>query len=581
MSWANYREGLLLKEKINIVPAKSTIEPQVALLVHVAASVFSISLLALAVILTGLRRLNAEEISSIETYINNIINIHKNSIIAQNSDNIPEKIVVKNFDVVGSSVFSKQELTEAIKSFRDRPITLAELFQARSIITKLYTDQGYVNSGAYIPPQELNDGTVKIAVVEGQLVGIQVSGTKRLSDKYISSRIEAAAKKPVNIDSLLSALQLLQLDPLIDHISAELSAGIHPGTSLLDIQIEEADVFNIAISLNNHRSPSVGTNQRSVGLNHGNLLGFGDQFNFNYTNTNGSNSFDFAYSLPLNSQNGRIKAAYGSNSNNVIEDPFTPLDIESKSRYYDLSLRQPLILKPNQEFAIGMSFSRTESETFLLDSGFPLSRGADDNGETKVSAIRFFQEFVNRDATKVLAFRSQFSVGVDAFNATINDQEPDSTFFAWRGQSQWVRRLDEDFLLLLRGDIQLAGGSLVPLEQFRLGGADSARGYRQDLTLGDNGLFTSAELRIPVLRWKKIDALVQIAPFVDIGTSWNSDDFEVINPTLSSLGIGFLFSSGTNFNARLDWGIPLVDVETEGNSLQEDGVYFSLDYNFF
>lgn len=306
--------------EINIVPVGSAIEPEVAKLVQVAAPVFSISLLALAVILTGLQPLNAEEISSIETHNNN----NKNSIIAQDADNIPERIVVKNFDVVGSSVFSKQELTEAIKSYRDRPLTLSELFQARSIITKLYSDQGYVNSGAYIPPQELNDGTVKIAVVEGQLAGIKVSGKKHLSDKYISSRIEAAAKKPVNIDSLLSALQLLRLDPLIDNISAELSAGIHPGTSLLDIQIQEADVFNLATSLNNHRSPSVGTNQRSVGLNHGNLLGFGDQFNFNYTNTNGSNSFDFAYSLPLNSKNGKIEAAYGSNSNNVIEDPFTP-----------------------------------------------------------------------------------------------------------------------------------------------------------------------------------------------------------------------------------------------------------------
>ena len=564
--------------EIKIVSAKSAIKLKVVKLVQLATPIFSISLLALVVISTGFQPLNAEEISSLETHNNNN---KKNSIIAQDADNIPERIIVKNFDVVGSSIFSKQELTEAIKSYRDRPLTLSELFQVRTIITKLYSDQGYVNSGAYIPPQELNDGTVKIAVLEGQLAGIKVSGTKRLSDKYISSRIEAAAKKPVNIDSLLSALQLLRLDPLIDNISAELSAGIHPGTSLLDIQIQEADVFNIATSLNNHRSPSVGTNQRSVGLNHGNLLGFGDQFNFNYTNTNGSNSFDFAYSLPLNSKNGRIKAAYGSNSNNVIEDPFTPLDIESKSRYYDLTLRQPLILKPNQEFAIGMSFSRTESETFLLDSGFPLSRGADDNGETKVSALRLFQEFVNRDAQKVLAFRSQFSIGVDAFNATINNQAPDSTFFAWRGQSQWVRRLDEDLLLLLRGDVQLAGGSLVPLEQFRVGGANSARGYRQDLTLGDNGLFTSAELRIPVLRWKKIDALVQIAPFFDIGTSWNSDGVEVINSTLPSLGMGFLFSRGTNFNARLDWGIPLVDVETEGNSLQEDGVYFSLDYNFF
>lgn len=505
---------------------------------------------------------------------------NQESFIARES-NVPKQIFVKKFQVVGSSVFSQQELNKAIKSYRDRPLTLPELFQARSTITKLYTDKGYVNSGAYIPPQELNNGTVKIAVLEGKLEGINISGTKHLSDKYISSRIETAAGTPVNLESLLSALQLLRLNPLVENVSAELSAGISPGTSLLDIKINEADVFNVSTSFNNNRSPSVGSNQRSVGLNQGNLLGFGDQFNFNYTNTSGSNSFDVAYALPINSKNGTIKAGFGTNSNNIIEEPFNVLDIQSKSRYYELNLRQPLILKPNQEFAIGLSLARTESETSLLDNDSQLSRGANEDGETKISAIRLFQEYINRNDKKVLALRSQFSFGVDTLNATINDNgEPDSTFFAWRGQSQWVRKLGEDFLFLLRGDIQLSGGALVPLEQFRVGGVNSARGYRQDLILGDNGIFTSAELRIPVLRFKKIDGLVQIAPFFDFGTVWNSDELEVDNSALPSIGVGLNFSTGTNFNARLDWGIPLVNVETEGNSLQEDGIYFSLDYNF-
>ncbi|WP_019505635.1 ShlB/FhaC/HecB family hemolysin secretion/activation protein [Pleurocapsa sp. PCC 7319] len=581
--------------------------------IHRYLSSPSISWLALALVFTGVQPLNAEEVGLIKTaehkdsshHYSELLTkslpipktktqergnnqqkslstpAHQDSIIAQNSDDIPEEIVVKNFEVVGSSVFSREELVAKIKPYRNRPLTLPELFQVKSVITKLYTDRGYVNSGAYIPPQELDDGTVKIAVLEGQLEEINVSGTKHLSPKYISSRLEAAAGKPLNVDSLLSALQLLRLNPLIDNISAELSAGIRPGTSLLDIEIKEADVFNISTSLNNNRSPSVGSNQRSVGLNHGNLFGFGDQFSFNYTNTEGSNSFDFAYALPVNTKNGTIKAAYSSNDNDVIEEPFTPLDIESKSRYYELSFRQPLILKPNQEFSIGLSLSHTDSESFLLDDTFPLSRGADENGETRISAIRLFQEFVNRNDKQVLAFRSQFSIGVDALNATINDDQPDSTFFAWRGQSQWVRELDEDLLLLLRGDAQLSGGSLVSLEQFRIGGVSSARGYRQDLSLGDNGLFASAELRIPILRLRKIDGLVQIAPFIDIGTVWNNDEVEIANTTLPSLGVGLNFATGTNFNARLDWGIPIVNIDNEGDSLQEDGIYFSIDYNFF
>lgn len=497
-------------------------------------------------------------------------------------EQMPSQIVVTNFEFLGNSVFSSQELNQVVKSYRDRPLTLSELFQARTAITKIYTDQGYVNSGAYIPPQELDQGKVQIAVIEGQLEEIKVVGTKRLSPNYISERIQAAAAQPVNVDDLLAALQLLRLDPLIENISAELSAGIRPGTSLLEIEIEEADVFNLTTSFSNKRSPSVGSGQRTVGLNHGNLLGWGDQFNLQYANTDGSNGFDLSYGLPFNSQNGTIKASYALNQNNVIEEPFTAIDIESSSRYYQLSLRQPVIFEPTQEFALGLSFTRTASETFLLDESFPISRGANEDGETKITALRLFQEYVNRNEHQVLAFRSQFSLGVDIFNPTINHNgEPDSTFLSWRGQSQWVRSLDQDLLLILRGDAQFAGGSLLPLEQFRLGGVNSVRGYRQDLSLGDNGIFASAELQIPIWRWQKADGLLQIAPFVDLGTIWNNGDLAISNTTLPSVGVGLNFSLGTKLNARLDWGIPLTSVEGQGDSLQEDGVYFSIDSDFF
>ena len=494
----------------------------------------------------------------------------------------PQSIKIDNFEIVGSSVFSQQKLQEVTEPFVGRPLSFAELFQVRSAITKLYTDNGYINSGAYIPEQEINSGKLTIQILEGGLEAINVTGTKRLDPNYIRKRLEIAAGKPVHVDSLLEALQMLRIDPLVENISAELSAGISPGTSLLDIEIEEADAFTVATTFDNARSPSVGTNRRIVGLNHKNLLGFGDNFDFKYTNTDGSNSFDFAYAIPINARNGKLSFSYGMNSNDVIEEPFNPLDIESESRYYELSFRQPIIQKPNTELSLGLAFSRLESETSLLDTPFALSRGADEEGRTRISAVRFFQEWVNRNEKQVIAARSQFSIGVDIFDATINEDAPDSSFFAWRGQGQWVRRLDEDFLFLLRGDVQLSTSSLVPLEQFRVGGFNSVRGYRQDLLLGDNGLFASAELRIPILRISSLDGVVQLAPFFDIGTIWNKDDeIEIENDILPSIGLGLNFSAGDRFSARLDWGIPLVDIDIDSNSLQEDGIYFSINYNFF
>ena len=497
-------------------------------------------------------------------------------------DNIPKSVTIESFEIIGSTVFSQEELQEVVRPFVGRPLSFAELFQVRSAITKLYTDNGYINSGAYIPEQEINSGKLTIQILEGELEAINVTGTKRLNPNYVRKRLEIAASKPVNVDSLLEALQMLRLDPLIKNVSAELSAGIRPGTSLLDIEIEEADAFTIPVTLDNGRSPSVGTNRRIIGLTHKNLLGFADRFDFQYTNTDGSDSFDLAYTLPINARNGQLSFRYGTTSNDVIEEPFNPLDIESESRYYELNFRQPIIQKPNTELSLGLTFSRLESETSLLDTPFALSPGADDEGRTRISALRFSQEWVNRNEKQVLAARSQFSIGVDIFEATINEDAPDSSFFAWRGQGQWVRRLDRDFLFLLRGDVQLSTSALVPLEQFRVGGFDSVRGYRQDLLLGDNGLFASAELRIPILRIPSLDGVVQLTPFFDIGTIWNKEErIEIENDVLPSVGLGLNFSAGERFNARLDWGIPLVDIDIDSGTLQEDGIYFSINYNFF
>ncbi|RCJ26472.1 hemolysin activation/secretion protein [Nostoc sp. ATCC 53789] len=496
-------------------------------------------------------------------------------------------MVVERFEVLGSTVFSPEELALATAEFTKRPISLAEVYQARSKITDLYVRNGYITSGAYIPPQTIQSGVVKIQVVEGKLEDIQVTGTRRLNPNYVRSRLAIATSAPLNRQRLLEALQLLQLNPLIQNVSAELSAGSRTGSSLLEVKVSEAKTFSSQIVLDNGRSPSVGSFRRRLQLNEANLLGLGDALGVAYTNTDGSNSLDANYTLPLNPRNGTLTFNYGITSSNVIESPFDVLDIHSDSRYYELTFRQPIVQTPTQEFALGLTASRRESDisSLLQREGFPgsvLSPGADEQGHTKVSAFRFFQEWTSRNSREVIALRSQFSLGIDILSPTINQNAPDSRFFAWQGQAQWVRLLAPETLMLLRLNTQLASRTLLPLEQFGLGGQDSIRGYRQDYLLTDNGTFVSAEVQVPILRLPKIDSTLQVVPFVDFGVGWNSSDRENPNPnTLAAVGLGLRWSQGDRFTVRLDWGVPLISVESNERTLQENGLYFSLLYNPF
>ncbi|MBN3923636.1 ShlB/FhaC/HecB family hemolysin secretion/activation protein [Nostoc sp. NMS4] len=501
--------------------------------------------------------------------------------------NFPQTIVVERFEVVGSTIFSAQELAKATAEFTKRPISLSEIYQARSKITDLYVKNDYITSGAYIPPQTIKSGVVKIQVVEGKLEDIQVTGTRRLNPNYVRTRLAIATSAPLNRQRLLKALQLLQLNPLIQNVTAELSAGSRTGTSLLEVKITEAKTFSSQIVLDNGRSPSVGSFRRGLRLNEANLLGLGDNLNLGYTNTDGSNSFDASYTLPLNPRNGTLTFNYGTTSSNVIEPDFKSLDIESASRYYEVTFRQPIVQTPTQELALGLTASRRESDISwnLQRYGYSpslLSPGADEQGRTRVSALRFFQEWTSRNSREVIALRSQFSLGIDVLNATVNQDPPDSRFFAWQGQAQWARLLAPKTLLLLRLNTQLASRTLLPIEQFGLGGQDSIRGYRQDYLLTDNGTFVSAEVQVPILRLPKIDSTLQVVPFVDFGVGWNSSGRNNPDPnTLASVGLGLRWSQGDRFTVRLDWGIPLVSVNSNERTLQENGLYFSLLYNPF
>jgi hemolysin activation/secretion protein len=489
---------------------------------------------------------------------------------------IPGTITVNRFEFVGNTAFSGEKLTELTAPFTNRAITFAELLQAEAAVTKLYTDAGYINSGAVLPAEQTfprEGAVVKIQVIEGGVEEIRLTLDGRLNADYVRSRLALATDKPLNQNRLLEALQVLQLNPLIQNISADLSAGSRPQLSVLSVKVKEADTTNLELFTDNGRVRSIGNFERGVRFNEDNLTGFGDGLSVEFANTDGSNAVNANYTIPVNPYNGTIKLSGQFNSTQVIEAPFNELDIKGNSTAYDLTYRQPIKQTPAQELALGLTAAHVESRNSLLGVGFPLSAGADDNGLTEVSAVRFFQEWTQRSSQDVLALRSQFSLGLGS-----------SQFFDWRGQGQYVRLLAPDTLLVLRSSLQLSTKPLVPLEQFSLGGLDSVRGYARDLLLTDNGVFASAEVRLPILRVDSVKGLLQLAPFVDFGIGWNDSSNTFPTPNQNSLfsaGLGLQWQMGDNFNARLDWGFPLTQFEVGGRPLQQQGLYFSMNYRLF
>ncbi|MBW4673344.1 MAG: ShlB/FhaC/HecB family hemolysin secretion/activation protein [Desmonostoc geniculatum HA4340-LM1] len=488
-----------------------------------------------------------------------------------------ESFLVKKVEVFGNTVL-KDEIGELIKPFENRQVTFGDLIQLRSDITELYIKKGYVTSGAFLPNnQNLTDGVVEIQVVEGELEKIELSGLRRLQPVYVRSRLQKASSTPLNQKRLEEALQLLQLDPLIERVNAQLTAGSAPGSNILQVIITEAPAFHGGVFAANNQTPSIGSTQAGVFLSHDNLLGFGDSLTAEYGITEGLNIYNISYTNPINANNGTLAFRINNSDSRIVEDEFRDLDIKSEAQTYSFNYRQPLYRKPQSEFAIGLGLDLRRSQTFLLnDIPFSFSEGPE-NGLSKVTVIRFSQDWVERSATRVLAARSQFSLGIAAFDATVNDLGTDGRFFSWLGQFQWVQRLSPRTILLTRLNAQLTGDSLLSLEKFSIGGVDTVRGYRQNEFVADNGITGSVEARIPITSSNAL----QIAPFFDVGTAWNNRGTNSNSNTFASLGLGLIWQPIPDLNLRLDYGIPLIDVNSGGNTLQDNGLSFSLSYQAF
>jgi hemolysin activation/secretion protein len=411
---------------------------------------------------------------------------------------------------------------------------------------------------------------------------LELTGIHPLDPGYISSRLALAGEAPLNINRLVEGVQLLQLDPVIDQIATEITEGSGLGTSRLNVRATQADTDQFQFSYDNSRSPSVGSIRQGARFTQGNLLGLGDSLQLSAGRSQGSEDWDVLYTLPLGPYNTTLTLNVGASTGEILDEVFSSLDIISATRYTDITLRQPLYQTPTDEFALSLGLSHTETQsTFLGGLGFPTS-GADSDGFLRISAVRFGQDWVHREANQVIALQSTFNLGLDVLGATVNDEPPDTRFQSWQGNAQWARLLAPDLLFLVRGSLQLADRQLPPTEQISVGGVSTVRGYRQNTILADNGWTASAELQIPVLRVPEIEGLLQIAPFFDAGGGFlsanraSTDTTTLAVSNIASVGLGIIWKQSDYLNARLDWGYPLTTVESTGNTLQESGIHFSI-----
>jgi len=507
------------------------------------------------------------------------------------------RVFVRDVWVVGSTVLSEAEIAEVTAPFKNRTLLTEDLERLRLALTLLYLNKGYLTSGAIIPDQDVEAGIITVQIIEGKLTRIDVEGNRWFANSYLHDRIELGARTPVNLDPLQEQLQLLQQDKRIERVNAELRPGDNRGESVLNVRVTDRQPFHAGLEVNNYQTPLVGE-MRGIGtLTHDNLTGHGDPLSLSYGQSSGAFPIVYgSYELPLNRYGTSFSPYYRRYDFKLIEQPFSPLSINTNTEIIGMSLRHPIYKTVTDEVALSIIGEHLYTQSFLFgDVPFSFFPGFQ-NGAATVSALRFAQDWTHRTPDTVFALRSRFSIGLNVLGATINSNSdtPDGQFFSWLGQAQGIKQFGEKLLgmqLLGRMDLQLTNSPLFPLEEVSLGGRYTVRGYREVTILRDNAFIASVETRFPLLRWASGEPMVQFAPFVDVAHGWSIGNnrpaptapVTTFPDTLASVGAGLRWNILPKDRASFEvyWGQQLNHVDFNQNTLQDHGVHIGFVANLF
>ena len=507
----------------------------------------------------------------------------------------PVKVFVRTFQFEGQTIFSPQELQAVAEPYTNREVTTEDLERLRTAITMLYVQRGYVTSGAIIPDQAVTEAVVRFQIIEGALTDINIEGARWLWPSYYRRRIALSAGPPVNVYTLQERLQLLQQDPRVERLSAELRRGISPGRNELNVRVTESRPFKAWGDFNNYQSPAVRAERFQTTFAHESLTGNGDRLQVTYgqsipiNNTTGVfPMINVSYVLPITAYDTSLVVGYRRSDFEVVTEPFKTLAIEGHTEIFSVGLQQPVYRSLQHHVNLGVQGEYLYNKNLLLGQPFNFFAGYH-NGVANIAALRFLQDWTYRTHDVIIGVRSRFSVGLDVLDATTNSGPvADGRYFSWVGQVQGLHRFEQyaGMQLLGRLDLQLTNDRLFPLEQMPIGGRYSVRGYRELSLLRDNSFLFSIEPRLPIARWL-FDAredLVQIAPFFDYARAWAAKDSNEDPRSLMSVGVGLrtAFLPKNKGYFELYWGYRLrgsgtndPPYSTRGN-LQDHGIHLQV-----
>lgn len=511
----------------------------------------------------------------------------------QLTNEVPDiKFELKGVQFSGNTVIPASDLERFFKKYIGKEVSLVDIKKSIESITYVYQEMGYITSKAYIPPQTMEDGIVKIAVLEGKIGNIDVNKTKWVRSSYIKNNIlkpnEVQSTKVFNINNLKSSFNTINSKEYLKG-NVTLKKGTTPETTDIHLNIEEKFPLELSTTYDNLGRKYIGTQRADVTIGTKNLTGFGDRFNESISLSKGVLALNSNYSLPIGYRGMELQLGY-SHSNVKLGDELKSQKIRGQSNMLNTGLSLPLYQKNrlnlNSDVAFNLLTSRISDAADTFENKY------------KLSVIRTGLNLSNEDRTGRFYSRFEVSTGLPLFGATrgkYDQSAPCGQFVKFEANVTRFQSLPYNTYGVIRASTQYSPFHLLAPEQSSLGGMYSVRGYSEGFLNADMGYNLSLELRkpipylpnrLPVFYWKhKVVSVplknrIFLATFYDQGLGYQlrqNVPFSYKN-FIQSVGSGLVINISKYLQTNMYIGIPLGHKREESqNSLR---FHFGLNSNF-
>ena len=499
-----------------------------------------------------------------------------------------QSVFVNSVEVSPSQILTKDEVDQIVRPLIGRSVGIAEIKNVVENINRVYAERGFVTARAFLPEQTVQNGVIRIELVESKVGNVTVEQNRWTKDSYIKARMPQQEGELFDIVELERDIMDFNRYNEGVNLTANLKAGEKEGTTDIELKAHEKFPFHLTAMMDNAGRYQTGNIRGGAMVTADSLFGYRDKLSLGSYFSGGSASPFADYNVPINSKDGRLGFMFSSTLANIkYGDPFIrSLDLKSRAYTYSLYYTQPLVRKPGFELKSYASLNYKRAGSYM---GVLSKVGLDD--------LFSMDNVTSIDAA--LNLRKDTKYGIWYLNQGVGYAIPlfdrKSNYFKIFGGAVRLHDFSHGVIGQLRGNYQvIPNNKHIPyIDQFQAGGLATVRGYHEGAMIGKNGFFTSAELMFPMMprqitsprtgeKIPFVGKYVKGAVFADFGGVFPQvDEYQYGDHYfMASLGMGLRVQLPGDLTGRIYWGFPLINSRDLGSKTGRLHFELTMEPNF-